>query len=907
MECFTCKKTIDDDSSFCIYCGSDTNPQNHNKVWNVGRKPDNDIIESYPMVSDHHCRILLCGGNLFVEDLNSTNGTFINHRKTDPFENTPLNPGDELHLGSREFSIDRLSFIPSATLNLSTGFAGTEEIPGLLRLSIGRSPQSNLILDFPQISHDHAFLIRENGKWSIEDRGSTNGTYVNNRAVSISRAEITSRDTVYFGSYKMTAERLLKMRNGTSLGRTDPHAITITEKETIFGRDPAATVCLNSPQVSWRHARLRHEGNSFFLEDLGSTNGTYVNGSKITSCRVTPEDTISFGSFTFKLTPDQKIEKRDYRGDIRLAAENITVKVSNKGTQSIRKLVNNISLTIYPSEFVGVMGPSGSGKTTFLLALNGYLPPQTGRSLINGQSLYDNYDAFRSCIGYVPQDDILHPELTVYEALYYTAKLRLPMDMKREEMDARIDTVLEQLGLLDKSRNMDIRNVMIGSAEKKGISGGQRKRLNLAMELLTDPSLLFLDEPTSGLSSEDTVIVMSVLRQLSDEGKTIILVIHQPSLEVYRKLDNVIILASGKLMYYGPAFPDSLHFFNPDERHEEITNNADNVLKGLALRHEREWEKAYLQSPYFEKYVEGRKQPAPSLRKSKSEDVGRSSSLAFNVRQWWTLTCRYFTVKRKDGINTAILFLQAPIIAVLISIVFHNQGNGKAAIPLFLLVVAAFWFGTSNSAREIVAEKAIYSRERMINLGIPSYVLSKYAVLGFLCFLQCTVLVGIVHQSVNLDGSILAVFCVTFLVALAGLSIGLFLSSLAGTQQAAIAIVPLVLLPIIILGGGIMPVKDMGSSACAVSYLVPSRWAYEKMLRIEDAGNEENHAERKTEGAEPEEDAGRKLPQALHLSYVEMFFGDRVNKVGLILVVLGMYIFGFALMAMLALKAKDKV
>ena len=786
-------------------------------------------------------------------------------------------------------------------------YCGSNLISNALRLTIGSSPQSDILLDYPQISHDHAFLVQENGKWFIEDRGSTNGTYVNDRTVSISRAQIVPRDTIYFGSFKMPAERLLKMRIGTSLGRTDPHAIAITEKETIFGRDPAATICLNSPQISWRHARLRQEGNTFFLKDLGSTNGTYVNGTRIASCRITPEDTISFGSFTFKLTPDRKIEKRDYRGDIRLDADRITVKVTNRETQSAKRLVNNISLTIYPSEFVGVMGPSGCGKTTFLLALNGYLPPQSGRSLINGQSLYDNYDAFRSCIGYVPQDDVLHAELTVYEALYYTAKLRLPEDTTRREMDVRIDAVLTQLGLIDKSRNLDVRNVLIGSAEKKGISGGQRKRLNLAMELLTDPSLLFLDEPTSGLSSEDTVIVMSVLRKLADEGKTILLVIHQPSLEVYRKLDNVVILASGKLMYYGPAYPDSLCFFNPDEPQEKITNNADNVLKGFALRHEREWEKTYGQSSYFEKYVKGRKQSDPSRKKSTFEDVGRASLSAFNARQWWTLTCRYFTVKRKDSINTAILFLQAPVIAVLISMVFHDQGKENAATPLFLLIVSALWFGTSNSAREIVAEKAIYGRERMVNLGIASYVLSKYAVLGFLCFLQCAVLVGIVHPMVNLNGFIGSAFLFTFLVALAGLSIGLFLSSLAGTQPAAIAIVPLVLLPMVILGGGMLPVRDMGSSSSVLSHLVPSRWVYEKMLGIEDTGNEENRAEKEKGDVALEEDGERPPRQALHLGWVDRFFGDRVHKDGLILFVLAMYIFGFAGLAMLALKAKDKV
>lgn len=219
--------------------------------------------------------------------------------------------------------------------------------------------------------------------------------------------------------------------------------------------------------------------------------------------------------------------------------------------------------------------------------------------------------------------------------------------------------------------------MIIGSAEKKGISGGQRKRVNLAMELLTDPSLLFLDEPTSGLSSQDTLVVMDVLRKFADGGKTIILTIHQPSLEAYKKMDNVIILSSGKLMYYGPAHPDSLTFFNPGIHPEKVTDNADNALKGLATCSEEEWQREYKKSDYYKNYVEERKnQECPIDWKKRQQISGH-----FNLRQWWTLTCRYFAVKRKDIVNTAILLLQAPVIAILIALAFHGDKN-LATIPL---------------------------------------------------------------------------------------------------------------------------------------------------------------------------------------------------------------------------------
>ena len=904
MICPTCGNRIDADSTFCGYCGAEIIPKTNHRIWDVGRDLHNDIVEDYPMVSGQHCRITLSGCNLFIEDFGSTNGTHLNLRRLPPFKKIPFIPSDAIHLGTHQLSLDPSYFNVSEGLDPAINSEKSEDIFNKGCLSVGRASGNDIVLDFPQISNEHAFVIQDMNKWYIEDRDSKNGTFVNDRTRPVSRMEITSDDILYFGSYKIPAVRIMRMKAGESFGGDDPQTITIADQETIFGRDPACTICLDYPQVSWHHARLVCREGSFFLEDLASTNGTYVNGLGITSCIVTAQDTISISSFTFRLTIDNKIEKKDHRGDIRIAAESITVEIYDKKAHAAKKLLDDVSLTIYPSEFVGVMGPSGSGKTTLLLALNGYLSPQTGLSLINGQSLYDNYDAFRNCIGYVPQDDIFHPELTVFEALHYTAKLRLPLDTTKQEINARIDSVLIQLGLVDPNKDIDTRNVSIGSAEKKGISGGQRKRLNLALELLTDPTLLFLDEPTSGLSSEDTIIVMDVLRVLASNGKTIILVIHQPSLEVYKKLDNLIVLSCGKLMYYGPAFPDSITFFNPGKSHEKLTENADNTLKGLSSRHELEWEQEYNNSMYFKKYVEGRKDNATSSQKHENRE--QRTSFNFILTQWCTLTSRYFTVKRKDRVNTAILFLQAPVIALLISLVFPGKGSENAApVPLFLIIISALWFGISNSAREIVTEKAIYNRERMINLKIPAYVLSKYVVLGCFCLFQCAVLVGIIHPAVHLHGAISRIFCVTFLAALAGLSIGLFLSSLTRTQQAAIAIVPLVLLPMVILGGAMLPVTDMGESANVLSHFVPSRWAFEHVLRIEDATKEDEKGDKQ----ETISNSANQNPNSVqHLNYSQLFFGTRlVEKESILFFVMGIYIFGFIGMTMFVLKLQDKI
>ena len=891
MNCTKCNKTNDEDAKFCNYCGSDflINEPN-NKSWMIGRSRKNNIVINKPIVSNSHCQISRQNNLFLIMDLKSSNGTFINGIKLEPLKEYTLQQIDKVHLGSHHLNIDFLF-----SLSPTDNEYGKEIEPGSQkRLSIGRSTKSDIIIDYPQVSSQHAWLIRDGDKWFVEDRNSSNHTYLNDRSRPIRKEQITYEDTIYLGSYKIAARRLLSMKKNTALGRGNPKRITIKDAQTLFGRDPKADIYLNYSQISWHHARLTAKQDSFFLEDLNSTNGTFVNGQRIDACVVSSNDIISLGSYSFKLTEDNKIIKRDHQNDIRLDAENITIEVYDKKARQPKKLLNNISFSIYPTEFVGLMGPSGAGKTTLMLALNGYWPPKNGSSKINNQSLYNNYNLFRGYIGYVPQDDIIHQELTVYEALFYTAKLRLPSDTSKQEINDRIDNVLTQLGLLGK--NIDVRNIIIGSPEKKGISGGQRKRVNLAMELLTDPSLLFLDEPTSGLSSQDTLIVMDLLRKLANEGKTIILTIHQPSLEAYKKMDNVIILSQGALMYYGPAYPDSITFFNPDVPDDQVIGNADNALKGMATKPDSDWENRYNSSNYYYKYINER-QNKNSKSANDSNNTIAKNNFSSSFVQWWILTKRYFTVKRKDLINTAILLLQAPIIAILVSLVFQNNDN--SSIPLFLLVIAALWFGTSNSAREIVAEKAIYQRERMVNLKIHSYVFSKFAVLGFLCMIQCIILVGIVYAMLELDGNVYLFLAVLFLTALSGLSIGLFLSSITQTQQAAVAIVPIILLPMVILGGGMQPIKDMNEPAVALSYFMPSRWAYEQMLHIEDHNKEEKSDSQDNSNTT---DTKQAKPTAVKLS-----FGDYENNQGVIILALFSFVSIFIFLTMINIKRRDIV
>jgi ABC-type multidrug transport system ATPase subunit len=703
-------------------------------------------------------------------------------------------------------------------------------------VTIGSAPDNDVVLDYPIISGHHARLLIDGEQVTLEDLGSLNGTAVGRPEQKVSRQVLAPSDTVYFASLRVPASRLLDGR--LALG-SDPHStLELKEQTLVAGRDPECGLVLDDPTISWHHARLVRAGGTVTLEDLGSTNGTFVNGRRIRGkVEVAVGDTVALGSVTFLLRSADRLERRDQRGNLTIEVRDLAIDVPGK------RLVEGVSLTLYPGELVGLMGPSGAGKTTLMLAMNGYMPPGAGQVLFNGQDLYARYDQFRLHLGYVPQDDIMHGDLTVREALYYSARLRLPEDMRRAEIDERIRKVLAELGL------EGTEDVLIGSPAKKGISGGQRKRVNLAMELLTDPSVLFLDEPTSGLSSEDALMVMKVLRQLADRGKTILVTIHQPSREVFRRMDNLVLLAKeagssdpGTLAYCGPAYPDSIHFFSPEDR-SRPEPSPDKLLEGFGCRPAREWVDAYAASSYKRRYVDQRAGTGQHAAPTGEGLAHRPTSAGF--LQWRTLLTRSLRIKARDLANTAILLLQAPVIAGLIVLVFGDQvsaemtganwqeGAGATATTIFLLAISALWFGCSNAAREIVAEWAVYHRERMINLGLPAYVGSKLAVLGAVSTLQCCALVAIVHRGCGLEVPWQPLLAVLVLTSLVGMALGLLISARARSSEVAISLVPLILLPMVILGGILQPPHKMRQPGGALTSLMASRWAFESMLVME--------------------------------------------------------------------------
>jgi ABC-type multidrug transport system ATPase subunit len=853
-------------SRYCSHCGADlpgAAPESrgtiHNhpetshtaglrtvrKTWVIGSAPVCDIVAPGATVSGRHCQLTLVDGVFTVEDLGSANGTYVDGKViAGP---TRVQPNQIITLGrNAAFPWDR---VPG---NNGIGTTLVPPPPGVRVIRIGRSPDNDVVIDYPTVSGYHARILLDSAGAVIEDLGALNGTAVNSVGNKIRRSPITSDDRVFFGSYPVPASRLLTANETPTVG-TQPHQlVAITKERTVAGRDPGCDFPLPYPSVSWRHAELIKTAQGIEVRDLKSLNGTFVNGERIEGTRLLrPGEVVSLGSISLELKDGGTLHRRDYKGNVTIEVDELCVDARGKRSD---RLLEHISLTVFPTEMVALMGPSGAGKTTLLKALNGYTVPASGNVLFNGNSLYASFDTYRLELGYVPQDDIIHSLLTVSEALYFTARLRT--DLRDSEIRDRIGSVLQTLEI------GAIADKLIGSPERKVISGGQRKRVNIAMELICDPTVLFLDEPTSGLSSSDSFKVVKHLYELARAGKTIMMTIHQPSAAIYRLFDQLVMVSRdskeklppgadagpGKLIYYGPTYPDSLEFFNI-EAVSELKRRAPGAepspelvfegLEGSPMTSD-EWEGKYNGSPQKRQYCDERKGTVHT-----AEHGSNRKGQRFQFAQLWSLVHRNLILKIRDRLQTGILLAQAPGFALLVYLAFSRLNfdpsaggdwigfTSKLASVHFLMVIAAIWFGCNNAVREVVGEWSVFEREQMAGLKIPLYILSKFIVLGALCVFQCLSLLGVIYFACNLQGSFWSFFAVLLMSSLCGVGVGLCISTKFRTTDSALACLPLVLLPMIVLAGGMQPLFTMSGATQTLAMAIPSRWGYEADLLAE--------------------------------------------------------------------------
>jgi energy-coupling factor transporter ATP-binding protein EcfA2 len=433
--------------------------------------------------------------------------------------------------------------------------------------------------------------------------------------------------------------------------------------------------------------------------------------------------------------------------------------------------------------------------------------------LVNGRDLSRGLDALRSAIGFVPQDDIVHRELTVAECLDYAARLRLPPDTQARERARRSEAVLATLELSDRADQMIQR-----------LSGGQRKRVSIATELLTEPSLIFLDEPAAGLDPGLEEALMLLLRELSYKGKTVVLVTH--SLEHVDLCDNVALLVGGRLAYVGR--PDELlaHFG---------IDRLPHLYPRLREKRPDAWQNEFRASDaYRARVVVPLSQAAPAPAPGPAPALGASPLRT--LRQLGVLTSRYLRTLTRDARNAALLVAQAPIIAGLIGLsLLYGASDLSFTKPrntiLFLLALTAVWFGCSNAIREVVKERAIYLRERMVNLGLLPYLASKLGVLSLLALVQCVVLLLVLDLWFVLPGNPLLLLLGMLAVSVVGILLGLGVSCLAATADRAMTLLPILLIPQVLFTIPAVQM-DMKGPAGVVARAMPTWWGYDLMRRI---------------------------------------------------------------------------
>jgi ABC-type multidrug transport system ATPase subunit/pSer/pThr/pTyr-binding forkhead associated (FHA) protein len=709
--------------------------------------------------------------------------------------------------------------------------------------TVGRDPDNDVVLSPSYVSSHHGRVERRGSAWHYMDLGSTNGTFVNGRRVQ--SATLRDGDILRIGDAQGNSVSLT-----FRTARAAPVASTIRMGSTalgmksslVIGRNPQADVSLPSPIVSWHHARLGRTPRGDVLTDLNSTNGTFVNGRRLARpCLLQQGDVVQIGPF--KLVYEASaVQQYAATGGVRLDGVRLTREVGRRARR--KHILSDINISIYPREFVALVGASGAGKSTLLMALNGFTRAE-GQVLINGDDLYQHFDLYRTLIGYVPQDDIIHKELTVASALRYAARLRLPPDTSAQEIKRRIDTVLQQVGMIGQ------RDQVVGS-----LSGGQRKRVSIAVELLAEPRVFFLDEPTSGLDPGLEKRMMHTLRRLADGGRTVVLVTHATA--NITQCDHVCFLSHGRMVYFGPP-EEALQFFSTaSDDFADIYAQLDVSDPQQAQQKTDQWERHFHQSPQYQQYVTERQKTLPQVQQKAGAGAAQRGPRVDFVQQFFVLTRRYLDLVFRDKLLLTVLLVVMPVIGLLLLLISGQNwlvGDAEAEIErqlaaelaagessatyavvgdsqrlLFMMALAAVLLGIFAAAYEIVKERSIYRRERMVTLRLVPYLASKLVVLAVFALVQCLLLLLVIGLRVEMPGrgvllpAPVEMYVTLIAGTLAAVMMGILISALVPNTNTVIYAVLLVLFFQIIFAGVIF---DLPGAASELSALTLTRWTME--------------------------------------------------------------------------------
>ncbi|QPP11051.1 FHA domain-containing protein [Streptomyces bathyalis] len=591
-----------------------------------------------------------------------------------------------------------------------------------------------------------------------------------------------------------------------------------------IGRALENELVVSDLQVSRHHAEFRASPDGRFeIHDLGSHNGTYVNGQplpKSGSTVITPQDTVGVGHSTFRLVGDRLEEFVD-TGEVTFSARHLTVKVDNG-----KVILDNVTFGVPEKSLVGVIGPSGSGKSTLLRALTGYRPADVGEVLYDGRNLYQHFAELRQRIGLVPQDDILHKELRVRTALRYAARLRFPGDVAEAERNARVEEVLAELKL-------DVH------ADKKvtSLSGGQRKRVSVALELLTKPSLIFLDEPTSGLDPGMDRDVMQLLRGLADDGRTVLVVTH--SVAELGLCDKLLVMApGGGVAYFGPP-EEALNFFG-------YGTWAD-VFSAFENYRDYDWMGRWHGSQHYQMYAADLDSVTPQQASQVHAPPARTQKPQSWGSQFWTLVRRYVSVIASDKGFLALTVILPVVLGGVSTLIPSDFGlgygplkNGRtnrdASTIMLIIAVGMCFSGAANSVRELIKERVIYERERATGLSRSAYLMSKVLVLGIVTALQGVIIsaIGFAPRELPAEGVIgenlpaLEMTLAVITLGFTSMMFGLIISSLVKTAEKTMPLLVMFAIVQVVFTGVLFQLFDTPGVG-QFSWLMPSRWAVAAM------------------------------------------------------------------------------
>ena len=699
--------------------------------------------------------------------------------------------------------------------------------------------------DWNVISRKQAIIEKEGNNFRIYDgdrynqKPSGNGIFLNQSRINLTEGHILKNGeqlhigqdprqqitlTYYnprLGEMSIPSVRRLKLKGlqnwPVELGRApNPHS--------------TASMELDAPTVSRLHATINPDGKGRYILQDRSTNGTFVNGNRLEkSYTLNKEDTIQIGPYVLLFT-GEALELTNATNQIRLDAHRLTFRVKDKKGE-IFTILNEVNLVLEPGQLVALVGGSGAGKSTLMKALLGIAPISSGNVYLNGDNLRKNWPVYRSQVGYVPQDDIIHRELTVEEVLGSACQLRLPPDTNIEEV---ITNTLEQIKL------SHVRNTLVTK-----LSGGQRKRVSIGVELLADPKLFFLDEPTSGLDPGLDKEMMLLLREQADRGRTIALVTH--ATDNIGICDRIAFMGlGGNLCFYGPpeeALPffqqyagrfDSEHFGDFADIYIELNKGKNKAAIAERVSY---WSEKYANSPEYKSYIQNSLSPGKENQqaaKSNSTKTGISP-----IAQLSLLCKRYWKLVSRDTTSLILTLLAGPITIALTGLPLRNEQplsvvdepsitQGSLALRLlFIFSCVAIWIGLSNSIREIVKEAAIYFRERLLNLRLLPYFASKLLIRGGLALAQTILIAAVVLLVFEAPESelipwYLGFAITTFLTLLASSSLSLMLSAMVKTENEGNGILPLIMIPQIIFSGVLFNLEGWSSK---LSWLMLSRWS----------------------------------------------------------------------------------